>query len=201
MNKTDLRVVKTLARIDDALIGELKEKPLQEVTVESICNRAQINRTTFYKHYKDRFALVDDYVDRFLEGFSEKGKVIFKDLTDNGLAESEESVDAIKETTEFILTRKEEFKLFWDRNLSRNVFNEMITTLADAYKEVRLEQEPSIAEDKMKMDKLDLFSRLTSAAYMQTIRWWINNDVKMDKDEFNDMFRDLIFNGLTGLYV
>lgn len=53
----DLRVRRTRKMLWDALLALLAEKPFTELTVEEICARAMVNRTTFYKHYRDKHDL------------------------------------------------------------------------------------------------------------------------------------------------
>jgi AcrR family transcriptional regulator len=38
---------------------ELSERPFEEITVTDICERAMVHRTTFYKHYEDKYALLE----------------------------------------------------------------------------------------------------------------------------------------------
>lgn len=48
----DLRVVKTRRIIRGALFELMGEKPLAKITISEICARAEINRKTFYRHYR-----------------------------------------------------------------------------------------------------------------------------------------------------
>lgn len=57
--KTDLRVRYTQKVIQEAFWKLLKEKPLAKITVKEVCELAQINRGTFYKHYMDCYDLMD----------------------------------------------------------------------------------------------------------------------------------------------
>ncbi len=51
--KINRRVQYTLEALHNALIDLAAEKPLNSITVTDICARADINRSTFYLHYKD----------------------------------------------------------------------------------------------------------------------------------------------------
>ena len=51
--KKNRRVRFTRAALREALISLMLEKPLVTITVKDICARADINRSTFYLHYKD----------------------------------------------------------------------------------------------------------------------------------------------------
>lgn len=49
--------------INDALADLLQEKPLDKITVTDVVNRADINRGTFYAHYRD----IPDVVDHLIQ--------------------------------------------------------------------------------------------------------------------------------------
>lgn len=53
MESMDLRVRYTRMVIEESFLKLLKEKPVSKITVTEICQLAQINRGTFYKHYPD----------------------------------------------------------------------------------------------------------------------------------------------------
>lgn len=53
MRKSDARVRYTRKVIEDSFLELLQQKPAARVTVKELCERAQLNRATFYKHYLD----------------------------------------------------------------------------------------------------------------------------------------------------
>ncbi len=55
----DLRVRRTHKLLWEALMAELSGRAFQEITVTDICERAMVHRTTFYKHYEDKYALLE----------------------------------------------------------------------------------------------------------------------------------------------
>lgn len=68
-NKTiDRRIVRTKLAIRDALVALIKEKGFDTLTVRDIVARADINRGTFYLHYKDKFDLLEQTETEILEG-------------------------------------------------------------------------------------------------------------------------------------
>ena len=60
--KEDLRVIKTKNILYNTLLEVLKEKPFEEIKVSDICNRALVNRSTFYAHYSDKYELFSSYI-------------------------------------------------------------------------------------------------------------------------------------------
>jgi len=85
--------------LKDSLIDLMKEKPIAKITIKALCEKADINRTTFYAHYTDQYALLRDIEDETLSwlkeainglvGKTEKNEMmklleeIFTYLTDN----------------------------------------------------------------------------------------------------------------------
>lgn len=56
-NKSDLRIRKTEKAIKNAFIELRAKKPLEKITVKELCGLALINKSTFYSHYEDLYAL------------------------------------------------------------------------------------------------------------------------------------------------
>ncbi len=67
--KTDLRVVKTRKNIQDAFIRLLQQKSFERITIQNILDEALINRSTFYKHYQDKYELADTMIEELLNSF------------------------------------------------------------------------------------------------------------------------------------
>lgn len=71
MKKKDRRSIYTENVIKDVVIQLLNEKPINKITVTEVCKIADINRGTFYLHYKDCLdvleKLQDEYSDSVLE--------------------------------------------------------------------------------------------------------------------------------------
>lgn len=76
MNKSESKYFRTALYMDEALISLLKEKDLEYITVKEICQKAGVNRSTFYLHYETIADLVNEAVEmvnqRFSAYFAEK---------------------------------------------------------------------------------------------------------------------------------
>ena len=67
--KTDARVRYTVHMIQNVFLELLKEKPVAKITVKEICEHAEINRSTFYKHYQDVYDLMEKLENEAVEAF------------------------------------------------------------------------------------------------------------------------------------
>ena len=76
MRKTDARLRYTQNALKQSLLSFLKEKPVNKITVKEVCERAGLNRATFYAHYSDCFALLESIEEDLLEAFQQSLKLV-----------------------------------------------------------------------------------------------------------------------------
>lgn len=63
----DPRIARTRASLQEALFALARERPLDDITVADIADRAEVNRSTFYQHYSDKETLLADALDAVAE--------------------------------------------------------------------------------------------------------------------------------------
>ena len=56
--KTDRRVRYTKRALEGALIELRRERSLSKISVKELCERADVNRSTFYAHYRNQYDLM-----------------------------------------------------------------------------------------------------------------------------------------------
>lgn len=59
----------TKARIQQTLLAMLQEQPLDKITVQALCEKAKINRSTFYNHYESPESVLFYIEHKFLAEF------------------------------------------------------------------------------------------------------------------------------------
>ena len=62
--KNNQRHKETINGIDAAFVSLLNEKELKDISVSELCEKAGINRSTFYDNYTDIFALANAYAEK-----------------------------------------------------------------------------------------------------------------------------------------
>lgn len=65
--KLDKRVIRTRKLLSDAFLELMGTKEFQQITVQDITDRADINRATFYAHFIDKYALFDHAIQHLYE--------------------------------------------------------------------------------------------------------------------------------------
>ena len=61
----DLRVERTRRHIAEAFLALRAQKPLERMTVKELAARAEINKATFYLHYRDIYDLMEHLENEF----------------------------------------------------------------------------------------------------------------------------------------
>lgn len=59
-NPQDRRAKRTAVQIKETMFSLMKTRSIHEIKVSEICKLCQLNRATFYDHYRDVFDLVQD---------------------------------------------------------------------------------------------------------------------------------------------
>ena len=66
----DRRVRRTRERLRESLLALLGEKDLRAVTVKELTDRADVNRGTFYAHYRDIYDMLERMEEELFEEFT-----------------------------------------------------------------------------------------------------------------------------------
>jgi AcrR family transcriptional regulator len=71
MSKVDRRVLKSQEAIKKAVIELMSEKSFDDITIQDISDRANVNRGTIYLHYVDKFDLLDKLIEEHINELRE----------------------------------------------------------------------------------------------------------------------------------
>ncbi|MGX0277766.1 AcrR family transcriptional regulator [Staphylococcus haemolyticus] len=69
MNKQDLRVQKTHQALITSFSDLLQTKSFEQITVQDLCANANVRRSTFYRHFNDKYDLLNHVVGTLIDHF------------------------------------------------------------------------------------------------------------------------------------
>lgn len=99
--KVDNRIEGTLQRIREAYLKEKRKKSISEIKIIDICKNANINKSTFYRHYRDIYDLADIIENSVIDEIHSKINHLSHLLTDPE-AYINDSMGAFKEQRELL---------------------------------------------------------------------------------------------------
>ena len=69
MNKSESKYFNTAVRMDEALIALMQKKEFEYITVKELCDKAGVNRSTFYLHYENMSDLLEETLQHIMDTF------------------------------------------------------------------------------------------------------------------------------------
>lgn len=148
--KNDLRVIKTKKILFSTLLELMKTKTFEEIKVSDLCNKALINRSTFYSHYTDKYELLVDLINNYKNNLEDKLN------NSNFIIDSKEYyIEVIKLLLEHIDENREVYHPILVNNRNSVVMDILLDVINKRIKE-KLEQSNNI-NSKVPNDIITLF--------------------------------------------
>jgi AcrR family transcriptional regulator len=181
--KTDRRVRRTRNALGDALMALMQERPFESITVQDILDRAQIGRSTFYAHYRDKDDLFLSDVEDFLEMMS------------NQLLRQREASNRIVPVRE-LLMHFDEMRPLHDALIEADKMRDFLE-LGHGYFaraiDRRLAEFPETSPLPPKQRAA--MSQAFAGAFLSLVSWWMSQASPPTPEEMDAMFHQMVWSG------
>jgi AcrR family transcriptional regulator len=174
--KNDRRSLRTRKLLWEALMALLEEKPYAEITVQEIADRADINRVTFYFHYRDKQDLLETSVEGIFNELNSKitpltGEAFRLDIPPEGLT--------------MIYRYIAENAAFYRIILGENGIPSLVNRLRKYITEIGMARFQMIsASESQRRIPLEMAIQYAAGSVMGLISWWLENDMPIPPEEF-----------------
>lgn len=179
----DLRVIKTRQTIRNALSELMSEKELPDITITELCSRAQINRKTFYRHYRSISDVITEFENDLLSDFSDILKNSNTSILDIGTVLEEISALISKQQDYFIRLLKLNPELFSGGRVKAMLRRAIEIALRDVC---------AITEEQT----LHALSEYTVSGILSLYSEWFDSGCTGDLDHIADIARKMTTDGL-----
>jgi len=189
MADADLRVQKTRSQIRASLIDLLKDYKFDEITVKMIIEKADVNRSTFYRNYSDKYDLFDRVVADILEECKESVDIRFIDIS-----ELKEPIfrGILHKCLTFFYNNRREYLILWNADTPVSLYAVMCSYMEEALYDHLIEHNFSMIDPKV----IELYSKLFINMTMLTTRWWLENTRVKSIDELISIMSNNVEKGL-----
>ena len=182
--KPDERAQRTRARLGHAFVALIHEKPIEDVTVQDVLDRASVGRSTFYLHFRDKNDLLLSQLEIFLK------------MTSTTLSVRKEASDrivAVAEMFSHIENQSELYRILAGAGRLNDFFD-----LAQTYFARGIEHRLRESKRLPKMSQGELAARASAMAgsLLSLLRWWLDRGAKEPPAEMDDLFHRMVWNGL-----
>ena len=166
--------------INEALADLLTEKPLDKITVTDVVNRADINRGTFYAHYRD----IPDVVDHLIHQ-------TFSAIRDAMMAQSQPLNKAGTTLLSTIQSILEEDLTFYRKILNSSASSIMQEQLVSIVLEFMLEQQDRFYPGSP--EEYEIAIRFCAGGLSNLYRDWFSGKLSCSLGELTQLGDALIF--------
>ena len=172
---TDRRVRRTRRALQKALVDLILEKGYDAVTIEEITDRADLGRTTFYLHYKDKEELLMHAIDTICEDFIETHSSL--------LAQIDSPENAIKQLR-YNLDERILYHIFAHARDNADLYKVMLRgeggaratrRFANVIQEETVKRLKNIKGLTIKVP-IEIFAVYFSGTIMEMVTWWLEEN-------------------------
>jgi AcrR family transcriptional regulator len=194
IKKSDRRVSRTRRSLRDALMAVILEKGYDAVTIEDITSRADVGRTTFYLHYRDKEELL-------LESINEVVNDLFTQISRVPMAEwglpSKASVDEALFPILLVFQNAAEnadlYRVVLRGEGTSKIQNHIRNITASAVFEfLRLMAE----RDELTLHPVvpvEVFSNYFAGSLLGVLTWWLETNMPYPAEKMARIYQQLVY--------
>ncbi len=175
--KVDRRILRTRKLLWEALISLIEEKDYSEITIQDIADRANVNRVTFYLHYRDKQDLLVKSVE-----------VIFDELVAETAPLTGEAfrLDVAPEGMTLVYRHIAGNAKFYRKLLGENGIPLLVDRLRKFLAELTMQRFRLVTDpDKPGPVPLEVVAEYAAGSIIGLITWWLENDMPIPPEEFS----------------
>lgn len=177
--KEDLRVIKTKDNIKKNMLHLLKKNAFKDITMSMLVDECRINKTTFYRHYSDKYDLIEKISKDYISLFSKASSNF-----ENGI--NAHNIDCL---IQFFDNNKDELLILESKILPINIFEDMHTIMT---LDLCTYFKKSIKQD----DLIKLYASLISNNILTTIKWYHKNYLNFERNQIIQIVLQTVETGL-----
>lgn len=182
----DLRIRRTHKLLFDALKSLLTEKAFEDIRISDVCTKAMVHRTTFYKHFEDKYQLLDFLLGQIEIDFKEKSINCARSMSSR-----QYYINLIRLLFEHMRDNKKLYSIGLLNNSSTTKL--LKKTVIECTKS---SLEGTVANGVNLKVPIPIISEFYSSAIVNLAKWWLENNMSISIDEMVNHC-DLMINNLN----
>lgn len=199
----DRRIRRTRRSMRNAIIQLVLDMGYENITIQNITDTADISRATFYLHYNDKDALLQDALNQDFEEFIAKLETSLQGLT------LQEVVPRVGDAFLGFIARHR--ALYYNLLINeRGVPYAMYTHIKSVAQVIYMNCHPALKQAAHKnsasdepltpyLQKLDLTSHHIAGSLVAIIIWWLDHDLAVAQDTMLEFFTRVVLNGVSAM--
>jgi AcrR family transcriptional regulator len=187
---TDRRIPRTRAMLQHALTALILKKGYEAITIQDVCDEANVGRSTFYAHYTSKDDLKRsgfEHLRKELVDRQRSAQAAPGDIRDRSLGFSLPMFEHARDHIDLYRA------LVGDRGgtVSLGQIRQILSDL------VRNEFAATVGKNSADSIPRELIVQYVVGAYMAVLTWWLDGGAKLPPQRIDAMFRRLAAGGIT----
>jgi AcrR family transcriptional regulator len=179
----DRRIRQTRGRLANALVALIQDKPVDEVTVQEVLDRAGVGRSTFYLHYCDKndlfLSVLEDGLEMWTTALSKKH-------------EKSRRVAPVAEFFAHVASARKLYRALVDSGRIHAFFD-----LAQGYFARGIARRlKEISPANLVQRDLDARSHALAGNLLSLLKWWLDRGARESPKAMDELFHRMVWNGL-----
>jgi AcrR family transcriptional regulator len=178
--KVDRRIERTRQLLSKALMDLIIERGYESITIQDITDRANVSRTTFYLHFKDKDELLFASMTKIYDGLIGDDKDW---MTLDATEADYEQMACDPSDFEHVAEFADFYRVMLSKKGSVTFVLQVLSYLTEITKPA-LEAKLNGAEPKV---PLDLIASFFAGAEVGVMKWWLENDMRYSPEDMAKM--------------
>ena len=188
------KITKTQKKFEESLLKLMKTKKFEAITVNDITELADVNRSTFYRYYLDKYELLEKIEDNILTHVFEYQSNILNNVDKNKITKDFKLTDFISTDKNFFIVYKEhlnEIKILLGYNGSNSFRKKIRLTMIDIFKRTF-----NLADFNASTQEIELLFQFLAGSFISILDYWTDNQ-ELTPAELFLFYSSLISNGVV----
>lgn len=178
----DRRVEKTRGSLHAALASLIHEKSYEQIVVKEILARANVGRSTFYTHFRDKDDLLESSIREVL------GDAVLPAATNRAVERLVAfSLPILEHIEHYLAADRPMMDSRAQEVVHGRLEQELVRLVADEIERLRQHRVVSGREVPT-----DLLAQFVASTFIIALNWWVASDRQLGAAEVNEAFRALI---------
>lgn len=176
----DRRSKRTQRSLSEALVDLIKEKRFDDITIQEVIDRADVGRSTFYTHFRDKEDLFQQDWERFLDGFAQH--------IDWDKAGRERFVPAV-----YLFSHLQEYQPFY-QGLVRSGKKDAVFRSGTSHLSQRIEAALNLSFKGKPVRSLPIpiLANYLASELFALLQWWLDQNMPYSPERMDEIFHELV---------
>lgn len=179
--KQDRRSARTRRLLSETMVALIREKDYNAITVNDIIERANVGRSTFYAHYRDKDDLFVGELDRVI------------DVLSHGILHAPQDEHSLFPSLGLFRHIRDQYTLYkalmWGPGIELLI------------KQIQKSLNEKIMQNLEKSGRqfnipVPVLANYLTGSYLTLLKWWLDNKMIYAPEQMDEMFRKLTMPGI-----